>query len=35
LAQTLTELDQTQTAYQAALESGSKVMNLSLLNFLQ
>ena len=35
LAQPLTELDQPQTAYQAALESGSKVMNLSLLNFLQ
>lgn len=35
LAQTLTELDQTQTAYQAALESGTMVMNMSLLNFLE
>lgn len=35
LAQTLTELDQTQTAYQAALESGTMVMNMSLLNYLE
>jgi flagellar hook-associated protein 3 FlgL len=34
LAQTLTQLNQTQTAYQAALESGTMVMSLSLLNFL-
>ena len=34
LAQTLTELDKTQTAYQAALESGTMVMKLSLLNYL-
>jgi flagellar hook-associated protein 3 FlgL len=35
LAQTLTQLDQTQTAYQAALESGTMVMSLSLIDFLQ
>jgi flagellar hook-associated protein 3 FlgL len=35
LATTLTQLDQTQTAYQAALESGTMVMSVSLLNFLQ
>lgn len=34
LAQTLTELSRTQTAYQAALESGTMVMSISLLNFL-
>jgi len=34
LAQTMTALDQTQTAYQAALESGSMVMKLSLLDYL-
>jgi flagellar hook-associated protein 3 FlgL len=34
LAQTLTSLSQTQTAYEAALESGTMVMNLTLLNFL-
>ena len=34
LAQTLVQLNQTQTAYQAALQSGSKVMNLSLLDYL-
>jgi flagellar hook-associated protein 3 FlgL len=34
LAQTMTELDQTQTAFQAALESGTKIMSVSLLNFL-
>jgi len=34
LATTITELDQTQTAYQAALESGSKVLSLSLLDYL-
>ncbi len=35
LAQTLTQLSQTQTAYQAALESGTQVFNLSLLNYIQ
>jgi len=35
LAQTLTQLSQTQTAYQAALESGTMVMGLSLLQFLE
>jgi flagellar hook-associated protein 3 FlgL len=35
LAQTLTQLDQTQTAYQAALQSGTMVMSLSLMDFLQ
>ena len=35
LATTLTQLQQTQTAYQAALASGSQVFNLSLLNYLQ
>ncbi|HZM03916.1 MAG TPA: flagellar hook-associated protein FlgL [Candidatus Saccharimonadales bacterium] len=34
LAQTLTQLDQTQTAYEAALESGTKIMGLSLLNYI-
>ena len=34
LATTLTQLTQTQTAYQAALESGAKIMNLSLLDYL-
>ena len=34
LATTMTELDKTQTAYEAALESGTMVMNVSLLNFL-
>lgn len=34
LATTLTQLQQTQTAYQAALTSGSLIMNLSILNFL-
>jgi len=35
LATTLTKLDQTQTAYQAALESAAKIMNLSILNYIQ
>jgi flagellar hook-associated protein 3 FlgL len=35
LAQTLTHLSQTQTAYEAALESGTMVMSLSLINFIQ
>jgi flagellar hook-associated protein 3 FlgL len=35
LATTMTELDQTQTAYQAALQSGEMIMNLSILNYLQ
>jgi len=34
MAKTLTELSQTQTAYEAALESGQMVMSVSLLNFL-
>jgi flagellar hook-associated protein 3 FlgL len=34
LAQTLTQLSQTQTAYQAALESGTMIMGLSLMEFL-
>ena len=34
LATVITQLDQTQTAYQAALESGSKVLSLSLLDYL-
>lgn len=35
IAKTMTEFTQTQTAYQAALESGSAVLNLSILDFLQ
>jgi flagellar hook-associated protein 3 FlgL len=35
LATTLTQLDQTQTALQAALQSGVMIMNLSILNYLQ
>jgi flagellar hook-associated protein 3 FlgL len=35
LATTLTQLSQAQTAYQAALESGTKIMSLSLLDYLQ
>ncbi len=34
LINTVTELNQAQTAYQAALESGSKIMSLSLLNYM-
>ncbi|MDB6022601.1 MAG: flagellin [Pedosphaera sp.] len=34
LATTLTQLQQTQTAYQAALQSGTKVLSLSLLDYL-
>jgi flagellar hook-associated protein 3 FlgL len=34
LAQTLVQLNKTQTAYQAALQSGASVMQLSLLNYL-
>jgi flagellar hook-associated protein 3 FlgL len=34
MADTLTQLDQTQTAYEAALESGTKIMQLSLVDFL-
>jgi flagellar hook-associated protein 3 FlgL len=34
MATTLTELEQTQTAYEAALESGTKVLQLSLVDFL-
>jgi flagellar hook-associated protein 3 FlgL len=34
IAQTITELQQAQTAYSAALQSGSSILNLSLLNYL-
>jgi len=34
LAQTLVKLTQTQTAYQAALQSGAKALNLSLMDYL-
>jgi flagellar hook-associated protein 3 FlgL len=34
IAQTMTQLSQAQTAYQAALESGVKIMGTSLLNYL-
>jgi flagellar hook-associated protein 3 FlgL len=34
LAQTLTRLNQTQTAYTAALQTGAKILNLSLLDYL-
>ncbi len=34
MIQTMVQLNQTQTAYQAALESGSKIMQLSILNYL-
>jgi flagellin-like hook-associated protein FlgL len=35
LVNTMVELNSAQTAYQAALESGSKIMQLSILNYLQ
>jgi len=35
LTTTLTQLDQTQTAYQAALESGEMIMKLSILDYIQ
>lgn len=35
MAQTLVRFSQTQTAYQAALQSGAKVLDLSLLNYLR
>jgi len=35
LATTLTQLDQTQTALQAAMQSGVMIMNLSILDFIQ
>ena len=35
LAQTLVKLNQTQTAYQAALQTGATIMNQSLLNYLR
>ena len=35
LAQTLVKLSQTQTAYQAALQSGASILNLSLLDYLR
>jgi flagellar hook-associated protein 3 FlgL len=35
LSQTLVQLSETQTAYQAALQSGAKVLNLSLLDYLR
>jgi flagellar hook-associated protein 3 FlgL len=34
LVQVVTQLSQTQNAYQAALESGTKIMQLSILNYL-
>jgi len=34
IAQTITELQQAQTAYSAALQSGSSILNLSILNYL-
>ena len=35
LMQTMVQLNSAQTAYQAALESGSKIMQLSILNYIQ
>jgi len=35
LAQTLVRLNQTQNAYQAALQSGAKLLNLSLLDYIR
>ncbi len=35
LATTLTQLDQTETALQAAMQSGVKILNLSILNYIQ
>ena len=35
LVQTATKLSQAQTAYQAALQSGTKIMQLSILNYIQ
>ncbi len=35
LVNTMVQLSQAQTAYQAALESGSKIMSLSILNYIQ
>ncbi len=35
LAQTIVELNQAQTAYQAALQSGASIMQLSLMNYLR
>jgi flagellar hook-associated protein 3 FlgL len=35
LSQTLVQLSETQTAYQAALQSGAKILSLSLLDYLQ
>lgn len=35
LSQTLVKLSQTQTAYQAALQSGAKVLNMSLMDYLR
>ena len=35
LVQTLVQLNQAQNSYQAALQSGSKIMQLSLLNYIQ
>ena len=35
LAQTLVRLNQTQNAYQAALQSGGKIINLSLLDYIR
>ena len=35
LVQTYTELTKAQNSYQAALQSGAKIMQLSLLNYIQ
>jgi flagellar hook-associated protein 3 FlgL len=35
IADTLVQLNQAQTAYQAALQSGASIMQMSLLNFIQ
>ena len=34
VVQTMVQLNQAQTAYQAALQSGAKIMQLSILNYL-
>ncbi len=35
MVQTMVQLNQTQTSYQAALQSGAKIMQLSLMNYIQ
>jgi flagellar hook-associated protein 3 FlgL len=35
IMQTMVQLNQAQTSYQAALQSGTKIMNLSILNYIQ